>query len=58
LQSNRTLTLPSGAKARVYFALSSGVSTVSSPPRNLTSCHEVPPMLSGGACAGVCADFK
>jgi hypothetical protein len=29
----------------VYFALSSGVSTVPSPPRNLTSCQDVPSSL-------------
>jgi hypothetical protein len=29
----------------VYVALSSGVSTVPSPPRNLTSCQDVPSSL-------------
>src|SRR5688572_19805461 len=55
LQSRRTLTLPSAAKATVYIALSCGARRVSSPPRNLTSCHEVPARLSAAGCAGICA---
>src|SRR6266700_4915210 len=42
LQSTRMLTLPFPANASVYLSLSPGVSTVSSPPRNSTSLHDVP----------------
>src|SRR5439155_14193549 len=54
LQSTRTLTLPFPANASVYLSLSSGLSTVSSPPRNSTSLHDVPasPAESFAVCAG------
>jgi hypothetical protein len=49
----RAETLPSAVNAIVYFERSSGVRMVSSPPWNLTSCHDVPasPPSAAGACA-------
>jgi hypothetical protein len=45
------------AKLIVYFALSSGISVLPSPPWNLTNCHDVPPRsppLVDEICEGVC----
>src|SRR5213594_3022203 len=54
LQSNRTFRVPSAVKGMVYLTLSSGISTAPSPPWNFTSCHEVPPRPSSGACGAIC----
>src|SRR5882672_6386279 len=50
LQSMRALRMPLLPKDSVYFALSSDVRVLPSPPWNLTSCHEVP--SSGGGPGG------
>src|SRR6185503_9122988 len=42
LQSMRAARMPSSPNSKVYFPRSSGRSTVSSPPWNLTSCQDVP----------------
>jgi hypothetical protein len=52
LQSILAVRLPSWLKAIVYFALSSGVSVVSSLPWNLTSRQDVPPRLGGAPGGG------
>src|SRR6202008_4888472 len=51
LQSMRALSLPSAPKASVYFDLSSGRSSVSSPPWNFTSCHVTPTRVPPGPSA-------
>src|SRR5688572_4267989 len=53
LQSMRALRLPSDLNSIVYLAGSSGLSRVSSPPRNSTSRHTGPTRRTVSAPAGV-----
>jgi len=50
LQSRRAVSVPSAAKAIVYFVRSSGRNVLPSLFSNLTSCHEVPPRTAAALC--------